>query len=496
MTLAAAVGLALRNNRTIKTAQVTRSAQKFAVRLQKSLFNPQLSLTTKVSESRTKKSKNEISSLVNQLAYVASITPISTLKTKFGTSFTLQWNSSYNYTVDHTSNSSGTRQFAIDPELTIVQPLLKGFGRGVNTANLEIARLNAKLGRLSMRNTVAQIITSVVNAYWQVVLNRERLNIARLALDRAQQVLDINKALVESGRMAKLDMVQTKTDVAQKEFDLDVADNTYKQSKNTLLAFLALPKFIDFTPSAIGEIEKVDVPLGIAYGLAEKNRFEIIQAEVSRALAKVALVVAEDGKKWELNLTGTAGSSNTRRSIADAIKDVPSDANTLSIGMKLVIPITSLSPESAVVNAKGTLTTAELALEESKQTVRLNTQDAVRNVAANYRQLQLAENATTLAEKQLTVERNKLSVGRSSNFQVLTYQDTLRTTQLNEISARVSYLTTLAALDFALGTTLNTWNVEATDDTALMIKDTPNARRSLTSPPGIKDRALPPPDLR
>jgi len=496
MTLAAAVGLALRNNRTIKRAQVARAAQEFAVRLQDSLFDPQLSVSTDTSITRTKQKKNEISSLVNQLAYTASITPTATLKTELGTSFTLQFKNSYSYTKDRTSSGSNSRQFTVDPELTIVQPLLKGVGSGVNTANLEIARLNTKLGRLNMRNTVAQIITSVVNAYWQVILNKERLNIARLALSRARQVWDINKSLVESGRMAELDMVQTETDVAQKEFDLDVADNTYKQSKNTLLALLALPKFIDFTPSALVDIEGVNVPLSIAYDLAEKNRFEIIQAEVNRALAKIALVVAKDGKKWDLNLTGTAGSNNARESIIDAIKGIPVDSNTLSIGVNLVIPITSLAPESEVVSAKGNLRAADLALEEAKQTVRLNTQDSVRNVVANYRQLQLAENASALAERQLTVERDKLSVGRSSNFQVLTYQDTLRTTQLNEVSARVNYVTALANLDFALGTTLSTWNVETTDETARMTKETPNSLPSRTLPADVKGGALPPPDER
>ncbi len=501
MTLAAAVGLALRNNRTIKTAQVAREAQNFAVRLQESLFDPQVSLTTEATTTKTRQktysttsvSRSEVSSLVNQLGYAASVSPTATLKTKFGTSYTLQWNNSFARTVDRASGTSGRPQFTVDPELTIEQPLLKGFGRDVNTANLEISRLNEKLGRLSMRNTVAQVITAVVNAYWQVVLDKEQLDIARHALDRARQILEINRALVASGRMAELDTVQTEADVAQKEFSLDVADNAYQQAKTTLLALLALPKFIDFTPSAIGDIERVEIPLGVAFNLAEKNRLEIAQAQISRSLAKVALVVAEDGKKWDLLLTGKAGSNNTRREIMDAIKGVPTDSNTLSIGVKLVIPFTSLAPEAEVVNAKGGLATAELTLAETEQTVRVDTQNAVRDAVANYRQLQLAQKATALAEKQLVVERDKLSIGRSSNFQVLSYQDTLRTAQLNEVSARVGYLTALANLDLALGTTLDTWNVETTDEDARLTTEFPQSMQRLVTPPGTLGGALPPP---
>jgi outer membrane protein TolC len=501
MTLAAAVGLALRNNRTIKTAQVAREAQNFAVRLQESLFDPQVSLTTEATTTKTRQktysttsvSRSEVSALVNQLGYAASLSPTATLKTKSGTSYTLQWNNSFARTVDRTSSTSGRPQFTVDPELTIVQPLLKGFGQDVNTANLEISKLNTKLGHLSMRNTVAQVITAVVNAYWQVVLDKEQLEIARHALDRARQILEINRALVASGRMAELDTVQAEADVAQKEFSLDVADNTYQQAKINLLALLALPKFSDFTPSPIGDIEQIEIPLGIAFDLAESNRIEIAQAKISRSLAKVALVVAEDGKKWDLNLTGKAGSSNTRREIMDAIKGVPTDSNTLSIGVKLVIPFTSLAPEAEVVNAKGSLATAELSLAEIEQSVRVDTQNAVRDAVANYRQLQLAQKATALAERQLEVERDKLSIGRSSNFQVLSYQDTLRTAQLNEISARVGYLTALANLDLALGTTLDTWNVETTDEDARLTTEAPQSMQRLATPPGTPAGALPPP---
>ena len=499
MTLAAAVGLALRNNRTIKTAQVGREAQKFAVTLQESLFAPQVSLTTggtvtktrQKSYSTTSVSANEVSSLVNTLGYAASLSPTATLKSKFGTSYTLQWNNSFARTLNRTGTTNRPT-FTSDPELTIVQPLLKGFDQDVNTANLKISRLNDELGNLSMRNTVAQVITAVVNTYWQVVLNQEQLGIARLALERAQQVLEINRALVASGRMAAQDMVQAEADVAQKEYNLDVALNVYKKAKTSLMALLALPKFIDFTPSPIGDIHQIKIPLEVAFNLAKKNRLELTQAQINYALAKITLVVAKDGKKWDLNLTGKAGSSNTRRKIKDAIKGISSDSHTLSIGVSLVIPFTSKTPQANVITAKGNLITAELNLEQVKQTVRIDVQDSVRDSVANYRQLQLAQKATTLAIKQLSLEREKLTIGRSSNFKVLSYQDALRNAQLNEVSARVGYLTTLSNLDIALGTTLETWNVKATNTKAHITDPFPRSMQRLTSPPGSPGGAMPP----
>ncbi|MBL4693258.1 MAG: TolC family protein, partial [Magnetovibrio sp.] len=252
---------------------------------------------------------------------------------------------------------------------------------------------------------------------------------------------------------------------------------------------------IDFTPSPFGDIKQIEIPLGLALDLAQNNRLELVQAQINYALAKIALVVAKDGKKWDLNLTGKAGSTNTRRKIEDAIKGVPMDSHTMSIGVALVIPFTSLAPKAEVISAQGSLQTAEINLGQVKQTVRIDTQDSVRDANANYRQLQLAIKATVLAEKQLSVERDKLAIGRSSNFQVLSYQDSLRTAQLNEVSARVGYLTSLSNLDLALGTTLETWNVETTDTEARLSNQTPQSMQRLTSPPGTPRGALPPPEL-
>jgi len=492
MTLGAAIGLALRNNRTIKTSQVAHEAKQFSVRLQESLFTPQFSLESGASITRLKQTENEVSSLVNQMNYEASISPKATLHNTYGTSFTLLWKNAYNRTKNKASSNNAAGQYTAYPAFSIVQPLLKGFGKDVNTANLKIARLNNQLSQLGMRDTVSRTITAVINTYWQVTLNKKKLEIAALALERAKQILEINRSLVASGRMAELDMVQAETDVAQKEFDLDVIENTYKQSKNALLALLSLSKLIDFTPSDIGEIEQIEVPLQIAYDLAEKNRYEIIQAETSVALAKLSLLLAEDGEKWDLRLIGQAESNNVRHSYMDALQGIPSDSSKLSIGMQLVIPINSLEQEAAVIRARGEKEIAQLSLDETKQTVRLDVQDTIRDVSANYRQVELAERARALAQSQLGIELEKLSIGRSSNFQVLTYQDTLRSAQLSKISSEINYLTALSTLDYALGTTLETWNINVTDDAAYMTSDTPTFQHSATERPGTRTAIQPP----
>ena len=76
----------------------------------------------------------------------------------------------------------------------------------------------------------------------------------------------------------------------------------------------------------------------------------------------------------------------------------------------------------------------------------------------------MAVKATALAIRKLNNEKEKLIAGRSSNFQLTTYQDQLKTTQINELQVKISYLNALTDLDDYLGTTTETWNIDINDE--------------------------------
>jgi len=66
----------------------------------------------------------------------------------------------------------------------------------------------------------------------------------------------------------------------------------------------------------------------------------------------------------------------------------------------------------------------------------------------------------TLSQQKLEIEQEKLKTGRSSNFQVVTFQNDLVSAQIAESSSIINYRNALTALDTAIGTTLNTWRIQ------------------------------------
>ena len=84
--------------------------------------------------------------------------------------------------------------------------------------------------------------------------------------------------------------------------------------------------------------------------------------------------------------------------------------------------------------------------------------------AGRMAQVNLARQARELSGKKLEVERGKLRAGRSSNFQIVTFQNDLAKAQYNELNAVINYMNAQTSLDKTLGTTLATWKVEINED--------------------------------
>ena len=99
-------------------------------------------------------------------------------------------------------------------------------------------------------------------------------------------------------------------------------------------------------------------------------------------------------------------------------------------------------------------------LEELRQAIDLEVRSAVRDVEVQLRRVELARQSMELAERKLEIERIKLNAGLSSNFRLVRFEDDLVRAQNNELGAIIAYLNALTALDLALGTTLDTWQID------------------------------------
>lgn len=171
--------------------------------------------------------------------------------------------------------------------------------------------------------------------------------------------------------------------------------------------------------------------------------------------AAIDLQVARDEQRWDLSLVGGAAQARERPGNNGAWEHY--------VGLELEIPIGDLSRRQAEVRARVAVENHQVHLAESHQQLQRDVANAVRDIDIRWRQLEIAERALALAHRKLQIEQEKLAVGRSSNFQVLSFESDLRTAQSLQLDATITYLNAQAELDQTLGTTLDSWGVTLND---------------------------------
>jgi outer membrane protein TolC len=271
----------------------------------------------------------------------------------------------------------------------------------------------------------------------------------------------MNKYLIEAGRMARVEIVQTEADVAARRFELTEAENALDAARLALLQVLDIEKRTQIVPAERPEALPVDLAVKEFQKTALENRPDYIQSLISLDIREMELKVAENRRLWDLSLDGSWG--NTGEDVHHRKHALGKSQNTnrgeWEVGMSLTIPIGDYTREQGVVRAETNLKKARLELVEQKENIEIEVLDAVRDVEAKLRQVELARQARELSERKLDIEQEKLKAGRSSNFQLVTFQNDLVRAQNNELNAKINYLNALTTLDKVLGTTLDTWKI-------------------------------------
>jgi outer membrane protein TolC len=445
LTLADAVYLGLRSNRSIRSAYLERVAQKFDLRVAEDLFTPKLVLR---GDYRGERSESD-GSRYRQLS------PTTTLLGEFGTRLSLSW---ANQLTD--SNNDG-RTRSDGATFTLIQPLLRGAGVEVTTAPMRSARLSELTNRLALKAAVAQTVTQIITSYRDVLRAQEQLHIATEALSRSQQLLDVNRAMINAGRMAQFEIVQTEADYATQELGVQEAQNQLDAYRLELLQLLALDlesriqavETLDATPVQLSRVQALDTAL--------EQQPAYLGQLIANEQAGINLAVARNNQLWDVSLVGGASQVSDRYPDREGRR---SDRRWEGYaGIQVEIPIGDLNRRQQVVRAQVNLESQGIEAVEARQTLERDVTNAVRTVGTRWRQYEISLRARDLSRRKLDIERQKLQVGRSSNFQVISYETDFRNAQNTSLDALIAYLNARTLLDQALGTTLSSWDIALND---------------------------------
>lgn len=442
LTLADAVALGVRNSNTLKSVALTRLMDQFDLVVAEDSFRPHLVLNNQYR-------RNTGDQLPGQENHAGLST---SLLTPLGTQLEADWNEDYSgLTSSGSTRSRGNT-------LTVVQPLLKGAGVEFNTAPVRLARLDERIGHLNQQKQIAETITLIIQAYYGLLAAQQGVLLAQASLQRASAQRDVMQALIDSGRQAALDRLQSDADISSQQLSLEQQENTLAERRLALCGLLGID-----TRTALSASERLDIhPITLkapqAIAMAMKNQPDYLIQQLTADKQKIYLMQAKNQRLWGVDLVAGAGRLNTRSA------DIQNDSRWQRyVGLNVSIPLNDLQArqEEQRVWVAGKIQLLQMA--DVHQQLEETVTQQVNALNSSWQQFLIADRLTRLSEKTLQAEQAKLLAGRSSNFQVLSYQGSLRAAQSARVSAQIAYLNTRAELDRVLGTTLDHWGIQQND---------------------------------
>ena len=237
---------------------------------------------------------------------------------------TLQWNGgmaqvmrwgggnmavNFNNTRLETSNTAATRNpaYTSNIQAQYTQPLMRNFKIDQNRSTLLITRLQQQIADLNLRSTLTITEASVRAAYWDLVFAIENVEAARRSLDLSTKLVTDNRARVEIGTMAPIDVVQAQAEEANRRQALVTAEATRRTSELALKRLIVGGTDDDLwtatieptdRPSPVAEV--LDLEAAVRNALA--NRADIAVAKRSLEQNEIAMKNLRNQTLPDLNL--------------------------------------------------------------------------------------------------------------------------------------------------------------------------------------------------
>lgn len=371
--------------------------------------------------------------------------------------------------------------------VTVTQPLLRGFGRDVNLRFVRIARTNSKISRLLFEQQVLTTIYGISRLYFDLVSLGENITVKREALRAATRLRDDDKDQVDLGTLAPIELTRAEALRSSSEFDLIQAEGLYRQQEivlKTQLLRSASPLFATrFTeiiptdhinvPDQFPVLNNEDL---IAEGLA--HRPDLAQAGLQVEAGRLSAAASRNAALPQLNAYAnvevrgaTEQAFDTLGTTGTGLPTIPANlavgglrtSTIYQAGVQVTLPLRNRVASADAARDAVQLRQVQARTEKLAQAVRQDVETAIVALETAQAAYRAAVKSRDYQQQLLDAERDKLSVGQSTDLAVLQNEAYLAQARSTEIAARSNWMKARIELDRSLGDLLEKNHIQIDD---------------------------------
>lgn len=395
-----------------------------------------------------------------------------------GTGVNLSFNNSYQAQNAIRNNYFPYTQSSLN--LTVTQPLLRGFGREVNRRFIRIAKIEQKITNLLFRQQLIETVYGVVRLYTDLVALNEDVKVKQETLAFAQKLYDDTKAQVDEGTQAPVELTRARAQVSGSRHDLinsqGLLDEQEAILKNVLTRRGAEDPEVQaahIIPTDPLKVPATDESHTVAELLREayRRRPDLAQAGLQVESSQVSLEGSRNALRPEVDLVGIA----TNNALAGDINPASSNVDprfvggygsvlnqlatrknpTYGIGVQVTLPLRNRVAQADAVRDELQLRQTQVRSRQLRNQVQLEVEDALIAMRRSRAAYEAAVETTQLQEESLRMEQLKFSEGASTSFFVIQYQSYVAQARSTEVAAESAYVKARAALQRAVGSILD-----------------------------------------
>lgn len=348
-------------------------------------------------------------------------------------------------------------------ELEYTQPLLAGAGRAFNEAPIVIAQLSVDQSFFSFKGQVQQLVQGVISAYWSLVAARTELWAREKQVEQAKVAFDREEAQFRVGLVDIGDVSQPRLALANFKANLVLAQANVIQREAALRNLLGLPpedgqRLVPSTPPTRDRLEFQWVEL---VETAQRLRPDLIQLHLILMADQQRLLQADNLARPALNAqaiqswNGLRGRALNGNTVSSQLNDNPN----WTLGVTFEVPLGLRDSRATLRNRQLIITRDRANISQGLHQTEHDLATNVRSLDQLYAQYEAFKETRAAARQNLEVQFEEEKAGRVIFLNVLQAITNWGDAVSSEANALTQYNSSLASLEEATGTILDTHGV-------------------------------------
>lgn len=343
--------------------------------------------------------------------------------------------------------------------LSVSQTVFNGFR---NTNLYKQSLLNLETSTLELNRIKDDISLNVVNAYLNVLFNKENLETSRAQFEFSEKQLIQVKDLVDSGAQPRANIYDAEATLSRDTQNLTIAENNVDLALLSLSQLLQVP-YIGFevetinidSPSAA--LLYKDIAPILNYALENRNEIKVAEKNIENAVLGTEIAKSGFLPTVSLGYGFNSAANFSNLSSSNSFFQQINDNKGHSFNLSVNVPIFSRFQNKTNV-AKSLIReeNSKLDLEQSKLDLESNIQRAFTDAQAALKTYEAAKKSLASQELAFSNSQERYNIGSMTSFELEQARVNLINAESSLINAKYDFVFKTKVLDFYMGKSLIT----------------------------------------